>query len=87
MVFKNSFTDPSNKLPSTEAVESSSPLRLVIIVALSAFIVEAFVMVILSLLPPNPLWAEAIIDATLLVLLLSPALFFFLLRPLIQHIT
>ena len=43
-------------------------------------------MMLLYYLPPQSLFGEAIIDATLLVALVSPALYFFLFRPLVIHI-
>ncbi len=64
-----------------------SPYRLLIIMALSIFIIEAFVMIFLSLLPPLPLWIVVLIDSALLIVLLSPTLYFFLFHPLVMHIT
>ncbi|MDO8312822.1 MAG: ATP-binding protein [Sideroxyarcus sp.] len=43
-------------------------------------------MLLLYFLPPLSLIGEAIIDATLLVALVSPALYFFLFRPMVMHI-
>ncbi len=43
-------------------------------------------MVMLSFLPPLPIWLESLGDALLLVVLLSPVLYFGLYRILIQHI-
>ena len=44
-------------------------------------------MIFLSILPPIPTWMWSLLDATLLVILLSPTLYFFVLRPLMMHIT
>jgi len=63
-----------------------SPYRLLIILVLSIFISEAFLMILLSLLPPLPLWFEVLFDSALLVVLLSPMLYFFLFHPLVMHI-
>jgi two-component system sensor kinase FixL len=63
-----------------------SPALIFLIVALSVFISEASIMMLLYYLPPQSLFGEAIIDATLLVALVSPALYFFLFRPLVIHI-
>ena len=67
-----------------------SPATIFFIVALSVFVSEAGVMLLLNnlpdLLPKQSLFGLAIDDATLLVLLVSPALYFFLFRPLVGHI-
>lgn len=63
-----------------------SPALILLIVALSVFISEASVMLLLYKLPRLSLISEAIIDATLLVALISPTLYFFLFRPLAIHI-
>ncbi|NOR05859.1 MAG: PAS domain-containing protein [Deltaproteobacteria bacterium] len=62
-----------------------SPIRLLIVIVLSAFVSEALVMIALRFifLPP---WWEVIFDASLLVILISPVLYLFLFRPLILHI-
>lgn len=63
-----------------------SQARLVMLVALSVFISEAFVMVVISFLPGWPVWLHALFDATLLVILLFPVLYFCLFRTLVHHI-
>lgn len=63
-----------------------SPVLIFFIVALSVFISETSVMLLLNYLPGHSLYDRAIIDATLLVVLLSPILYFFLFRPLVIHI-
>ncbi len=71
----------------TGATGIPSQMRLVFLVASATFLAEAFVMVMLSFLPPLPIWLEALGDGLLLVLLLSPVLYFGLYRVLIQHIS
>jgi PAS domain S-box-containing protein len=63
-----------------------SPLSSLVLIASSIFIAEAIVMAFLSVFPPMSPLSEALLDAALLVMLLSPVLYFFLLRPLIGHI-
>ena len=63
-----------------------SPVLILLVVALSVFISEASVMLLLHYLPPLSMISEAIFDATLLVTLVSPALYYFLFRPLVTHI-
>src|ERR1035437_2362790 len=63
-----------------------SPASIFLIVVLSVFITEASVMLLLYYLPQRSLFIGAIIDATLLISLVSPALYFFLFRPLVIHI-
>ncbi len=64
---------------------SRSPLQLLLIAAFSIFIAETLVMLLFML--PLPFlqslsgWAEALLDSTLLVVLLFPALYFFMFRP------
>ncbi|MBW2442469.1 MAG: PAS domain-containing protein [Deltaproteobacteria bacterium] len=63
-----------------------SPARLVMLVALSVFISEATVMFVIAFLPVTSLWLHALFDATLLVILLAPVLYFCLFRTLVGHI-
>ncbi len=65
---------------------SRSPLRLVIVVVLTTFAAEFSVMLVLARLPPLSPWQEAIVDSALLSLLLLPALYVFLFRPMTRHI-
>ncbi len=44
-------------------------------------------MIIISKLPPLSMWVEAFLDSSLVVLLVSPVLYFFLFHPLILHIS
>lgn len=63
-----------------------SPATIFLVVALSVFVSEASVMLLLNSLPRESLFGMALIDAALLVALISPALYFFLFRPLARHI-
>lgn len=63
-----------------------SPVRLVVILALSIFVFEILVMVLLQFMRPFPEWAKALLDAAMLLVLVSPVIYFFVLRPLILHI-
>ncbi|HWR26432.1 MAG TPA: PAS domain S-box protein [candidate division Zixibacteria bacterium] len=63
-----------------------SPFQILIIIALSIFISETLVMILISKLPPLSMMVEAFLDASLLVILVSPMLYFFLFNPLILHI-
>lgn len=64
-----------------------SPFRIFAVVVLSIFGIEACVMVFLQVIKPMPFIAEAVLDSTILIFLLSPILYFFLLRPLLLHLT
>ncbi len=64
-----------------------SPSRLLVIIFISVFLTEAFIMFFLSILPPLSTWMWAMFDATLLITLLSPVLYFFTFRPLILQIS
>jgi diguanylate cyclase (GGDEF)-like protein/PAS domain S-box-containing protein len=69
-----------------ESFFSKSPALIFFIVALIIFVSEAIVMLLLYLFPLKSLLGEAFTDALLLVLLVSPALYFFLFRPMSAHI-
>ncbi len=63
-----------------------SPLGLVFIIGLSVFLAEALIMTILSFVCPISIQTWAFLDAALLVLILSPVLYFFGFRPLLSHV-
>lgn len=63
-----------------------SPLLIFLLIALIVFTAEAVVMLLLHALPQLPLLHEAIADALLLILLISPAMYFLLFRPMVAHI-
>lgn len=80
---------PWTHAPAQEALALSSPhsyMRLVTVIVFAVFICEVLVMVILSYLPAFPTRFQALFDATLLVFLLSPVLYFGLFRTLVQFI-
>jgi C4-dicarboxylate-specific signal transduction histidine kinase len=64
----------------------SKPGRLLIISLILIFWAEALVMMIISKLPHLTIITEAFIDAILLTLIVFPALYFLLLRPIHLHI-
>lgn len=62
-----------------------SPLRLILLIIASVFIVEALIMLSIYLFTPTlQIWI--LLDAVLLTILISPAIYFFGFRPLIAHI-
>lgn len=63
-----------------------SPVRILVVIALSIYIAEIIVMLILAQMPELPILTEAIVDSTFLIILVSPALFYFLLLPIIRHV-
>jgi len=65
---------------------SQPHLRPIIIIVLAVFCCELLNMYLISLLPPFSIWGEMLFDATLLVILITPAIYLFLYRPLILHI-
>lgn len=64
-----------------------SPFYSMFFITVSIFIGEFVLMLILANLPPINMVSEALIDGALLMILLSPTLYFFLLRPLFLHIS
>ncbi|MFY9261645.1 MAG: PAS domain S-box protein [Gallionella sp.] len=69
-----------------ESFFSKSPALIFFFIALTVFAAEAAVMVLLNFLPPLSWRDEVFIDALLLVLLITPALYFFLFQPMVAHI-
>ena len=69
---------------SIERSTTYSPKRLLLTVALSIFLCEFFVMIIFSLFHFSH-WFHAFLDAFLLLILISPALYFSLFRPMMHH--
>ncbi|TNF52319.1 hypothetical protein EP227_07580 [bacterium] len=64
----------------------SSPVLLLIVTVILIFWAEAFVMIIISALPPLTIITEAFVDALLLSIIAVPIFYFFLLRPIQLHI-
>jgi signal transduction histidine kinase len=87
VISKESSVYHSGELPVMPSTISHSPFRLLILIALSVFVGEALVMGILSFFPPLPTWFPILFDSAILIVLISPALYFFLFRQLTQHIT
>lgn len=63
-----------------------SPRTMLLIVAVAVFVAESSVMLLLSYLPGRSVWLGAILDATLLLLLITPTIYFFLFRPMVIYI-
>jgi len=63
-----------------------SPFVPPIVIGVLIFLAEGVVMLILSGWPELSIVSEIILDATILLMMLVPALYFFLFRPLIKHI-
>ena len=63
----------------------NSPWLFVSRMVISVFCAETFVMLFFLLLPDIPQFVEIFLDSTLLSILISPALYFFLYRPLNQQ--
>jgi PAS domain S-box-containing protein len=65
-----------------------SPFFPLLVIAVSIFVAEGVVMLFLSAPQQHiPTLGKAIFDSALLVLMVAPVLYFFLARPLMQHIT
>lgn len=63
-----------------------SPFRIFIIILLTVFLGEVAVMIVLASLPEMPTFTEALLDGVMITLITTPALLFFLIRPLALHI-
>ena len=65
-----------------------SPFGVIAIVSLSIFIAETVSMFVIYSLPPfSSQMTETLLDSSLLLILLTPTLYFFLLRPMLLNIT
>ena len=62
------------------------PARLLLITMLAVFVIEAVVMALLAVLPPLPAGPEALVDSTLLSVLLFPILYLTAFKPLLRQI-
>ncbi len=67
-------------------INYNKPLHLLSVTMISLFIAEAVIMFIMSFLPPQHKISQAVIDAALLIMIVSPSLYFFLFRPMVLHI-
>ncbi len=65
---------------------SKSPFQMMLIISVMIFVCEGILMTAFNLLPPAPAWYVAILDSIFLVIFVSPGLYLFLFRPLVQHI-
>src|SRR5574341_1716849 len=74
----------SSKERRKDAMPSRLPARLVILLTLSIFIIEAVSHTIALFISPMSKLEEAILDSALLIAMSSPMLYFFMLRPLNQ---
>ncbi|MBW4586749.1 MAG: response regulator [Aetokthonos hydrillicola CCALA 1050] len=62
-----------------------SPWFFVTRIAIAVFCTETFVMLLFLILPPLPQLVETFLDSTLLSILISPALYLFVYKPLIEQ--
>ncbi len=79
---------PANAERGTESSRQvyPSPIRVLLLISVTIFSAEIFYMLFLDKLIPFPPLQNALVDATTLVLLVTPALYFLLYRPFIIHI-
>jgi two-component system sensor histidine kinase UhpB len=63
-----------------------SPLYLLLITTIAIFSVESIVMLFLSVFPPISPVGVALLDSSLLIMIIAPVLYFSLLRPLKNHV-
>jgi len=65
---------------------SDNPVRILCYIAVTIFIIEFFLMVLLDYLPSIPHYQEAFIDAFVLTMLVFPTLYILVVKPLTQNI-
>jgi C4-dicarboxylate-specific signal transduction histidine kinase len=69
-------------LLTNHSISIKTQVRLVTLIILAVFFGEVLVMFILPFLPSIPIWGQAFVDAVLLIIFISPALYFGLFRSL-----
>ncbi len=69
-----------------EVLRVQSPFYLLLVLTISIFVAEFFVMFLLSLIPRQSLLIEALIDGLILSLMIFPVLFVFVFRPVTLYI-
>lgn len=83
-------TDPppgrSNPSATTRTAGAPAPGRLLAITALSVFVGEVIVMLVLAVIPEIPTFAEALLDGFMITALATPVLLLFLFRPMVDQI-
>ncbi len=62
-----------------------SPIRLLVVMGVSIYVIEFLVMVVLIYIRLESEFAHALLDSTILILLLSPILYYILFRPLVMQ--
>lgn len=70
-----------------EELELKSPLKMVIIITISIFVIEYGLMILFNLLPHIPGWIEELADSSALTILLLPIIYYFVFRPMASYIT
>ncbi|MFQ6678072.1 MAG: PAS domain S-box protein [Fidelibacterota bacterium] len=63
-----------------------TPKRIILILGITIFAVESILMFFLTYFQSIPLWLEGLIDSTILVILVFPILFYYVLKPMITEI-
>lgn len=63
-----------------------SPLRMLVVLMCTVFLVELSIMVVLGRLMPIPEWIVNLLDAFILTAILFPALYYWIFRPMTQLI-
>ena len=86
MFIKKSTMRPLNTPPAAGRKSFPSPWRIFIILSVLLFLTEFVVMHLLPFLPELKPWALSLTDATLMLLLVSPALYHLVLRPMHRQI-
>jgi len=65
----------------------ASPVRILIITVAGIYLAEIFAMFMIWLINPQPYWLETILDATIMVIIVFPIVYYFSFRTLLSQIT
>ena len=79
-------TIPKGPVPLRVLAEHPTPARLLAVTALSVFVGEVIVMLVLAAVPEVPTVTEALLDGLMITVLATPVLLLFLFRPMVRQI-
>jgi len=65
----------------------ASPLRVFSITVIGIYIAEIFAMFFIWLIKPQPYWLQTILDATIMVVIVFPVIYYYSFRELLSHIS
>jgi PAS domain S-box-containing protein len=83
---KKNFNQQPSSSQSPRQTGHVSPLRLFLTISAGIFIAEVIAMVVVYYIKPIPYYQTTLLDAGIMIILIFPFLYYFSVRPLVQHI-